>query len=92
MIVPVFVDDDVPPLVETGCTMPRVDDFLTVTAAAELLGVSPNTIRNWGRSGKIPERRHPLNHYRLYKREDLEAVLKQLDMVANRRAMRRKKG
>lgn len=71
--------------------MTRVDDFLTVTAAAELLGVSPNTIRNWGRSGKIPERRHPLNHYRLYRREDLEAVLKELDKVVNQHTRGRKK-
>ena len=41
--------------------------LIRVKEAAELLGVSPNTVRAWGASGKIPEYRHPVNNYRLYK-------------------------
>ena len=65
--------------------MLRLDDFLTVKEAAEFLGVSPNTVRNWGREGKIPERRHPINNYRLYRRQDLESLLKQLQKPSNRK-------
>ena len=55
------------------------EGFLRVKVAAELLGVSPNTVRTWGADGKIPEYRHPVNNYRLYKREDLEQVLQDLE-------------
>ena len=55
------------------------EGFLRVKDAAELLGVSPNTVRSWGAESKIPEYRHPVNNYRLYKREDLEQVLQELE-------------
>lgn len=54
--------------------MPRTDEFMQVTEAAEFLGVSPNTVRNWGREDKLPEYRHPVNNYRLYRRRDLERL------------------
>lgn len=47
-------------------TVPKLSEYLTVKEAAEYLGVSPNTLRNWGRDGKIAERCHPVNGYRLY--------------------------
>jgi len=37
--------------------------MLRVKEAAELLGVSPNTVRAWGAAGKIPEYGHPANGY-----------------------------
>ena len=48
--------------------MDRLNDFLTIGEAAMFLGVSPNTLRNWGREKKVSEFRHLLNNYRLYKR------------------------
>jgi excisionase family DNA binding protein len=56
--------------------MQNLQQYLTVTEAAEFLGVTANTLRNWGRESKIPEHRHPVNNYRLYKPADLEALLK----------------
>jgi PAS domain S-box-containing protein/excisionase family DNA binding protein len=59
-------------------TTPPVSDLptehLSVAEAAELLGVSPSTLRNWDRSGKLKPVRHPLNKYRIYSRAALEAV------------------
>ena len=49
--------------------------FLTVGEAASLLCVSPSTIRNWDRTGKLKARRHPINGYRLYARSDLSKVM-----------------
>lgn len=59
--------------------MANLKEFLTVKEAAELLGVAPNTIRNWDRDGKIPVYRHPLSRYRLFKRQDLDGVLEQIE-------------
>jgi DNA (cytosine-5)-methyltransferase 1 len=58
--------------------MQTTSDYLLVTEAAEFLGVSPNTIRNWGRDGKVTEYRHPVNNYRLFKRSELERIRKKL--------------
>ena len=41
-------------------------------AAAEYLGVCPNTPRNWDRENVIPVHRHPTNGYRLFLKSDLE--------------------
>jgi len=58
--------------------MAKLDEFLTVKQAAEFLGVAPNTLRNWDRDKKIPVYRHPISNYRLFKRDDLETVLRQI--------------
>ena len=56
--------------------MDNFHDFLFISAAAKYLGVSPSTLRNWGGySSKLPERRHPMNGYRLYAKEELDALL-----------------
>lgn len=57
--------------------MEKLEDYLRIKEAAEYLGVSPNTLRNWGRAQKIPEHRHPVNNYRLYKKVDLDRLLRQ---------------
>lgn len=55
--------------------MNRLNQFLQISAAAEYLGVSPNTLRNWENAGKIVAHRHPVNGYRLFKQEELDALL-----------------
>lgn len=59
--------------------MPNLQEYMTIKDAAEYLGVTPNTLRNWGVAGKITEYRHPINNYRLYKPTDLEHVLAQVE-------------
>ena len=59
--------------------MLQSEGYLRVKEAAALLGVAPNTVRAWGAEGKIPEYRHPVNNYRLYKRVELERVLRKLE-------------
>lgn len=68
--------------------MPKLNEYLTVAEAAEYLGVSPNTLRNWGRDGKIQERRHPVNGYRLYATEQLDALMKQVEKPPKQRKRR----
>ena len=62
--------------------MPKLDEFLRITEAAEYLGVCPNTLRNWGRAGKITEYRHPANNYRLFKQSELDRMLSEADVPA----------
>jgi excisionase family DNA binding protein len=50
-------------------------EYLTVGEAAQVLGVSPWTLRNWDKSGRLKPARHPKNGYRIYRHEDLQAVL-----------------
>lgn len=52
--------------------------FFTVKQASEFLGVTIMTLHRWDASGKLKPRRHPLNHYRLYLKSDLEKLLKQV--------------
>ena len=53
----------------------NLSDYLTVGEAAKFLGISPATLRNWDKAGKLLPYRHPLNNYRLYKKSDLETLL-----------------
>jgi DNA-binding transcriptional MerR regulator len=53
----------------------KLDGYLQIKAAAAMLGVSVNTLRNWERAGKLVPIRHPMNGYRLYRKDDLERVL-----------------
>lgn len=55
------------------------EKYLRVAEAAEYLGIAPNTLRAWGAAGKIPEYRHPLNNYRLYKPEHLERLFDEIE-------------
>jgi excisionase family DNA binding protein len=56
----------------------NLGDYLTVGEAATALGVSRSTLRNWDKEGKLKPYRHPLNGYRLYSRNELDALLKKV--------------
>ena len=71
--------------------MERLDGYLRIREAAAFLGVSPNTLRNWGREQKIAELRHPVNNYRLYRRSDLEKLLQQVGRPGRAAGKRRQK-
>ena len=57
----------------------NLSDYLTVGQAAENLGVSRSTLRNWDKAGKLRPFRHPVNGYRLYCREELEKMLQRIE-------------
>lgn len=59
--------------------------YLTVGEAADFLGVSAATLRNWDRLGKVHAARHPVNRYRLYRREQLEALLAAVERGADQK-------
>jgi excisionase family DNA binding protein len=48
---------------------------LTSEQVASILGVSKRTLKNWLRSGKIPEpKRNPRNNYRMWTLTDVEVI------------------
>jgi excisionase family DNA binding protein len=56
--------------------MMKLTDYVKTAEAAEILGVSQNTLRKWAAEGSIPVDRNPANGYRLFKRGDLGRFLK----------------
>lgn len=55
--------------------MNRLTDYVKTAEAAEILGVSQNTLRKWAAAGALPMHRNPANGYRLFRRHDLEKFL-----------------
>ena len=57
----------------------KLNEYVMVAEAAEILGVSQGTVRTWAEAGKIPMHKNPANGYRLFKRSELDAFLMQID-------------
>ncbi|KND47665.1 MAG: hypothetical protein AB201_01885 [Parcubacteria bacterium C7867-006] len=64
--------------------------FITIKQASKILGVSPLTLRNWDNNGKLKAHRHPMNNYRVYKIEDLETVIRDIEAGTGRRISTKK--
>lgn len=53
--------------------------YLTIKEVAEILGVTPLTLRNWDKKGKLKAYRNPINNYRVYKLEEIELFLRKIE-------------
>lgn len=53
--------------------------YLTVNEIARLFSVTPLTVRNWDKKGKLVAYRNPVNNYRMYKIEDVEVLMRQIE-------------
>jgi DNA (cytosine-5)-methyltransferase 1 len=49
-------------------------EYLSLSEASELIGKSKETLRRWDREGKLTAVREPMSNYRVYKREQVEAL------------------
>lgn len=58
--------------------------YFSIKEAAEILGVSPLTLRNWDKSGKFKAARHPMNNYRVYKLSALEDIINDIEGGTNK--------
>lgn len=56
----------------------KISDYLTSGKAAEFLGVTQATLRNWYKSGKIMGYVNPKSGFILYKKEDIEKALEEI--------------
>lgn len=59
--------------------------YITIKQASKILSVTPLTLRNWDKNGKLKAHRHPMNNYRVYKIEDLEKVIHEIETNAGLR-------
>lgn len=58
-----------------------MEKFFSIKEAAELLNVSPETLRRWDNSGKFTSTRHPINNYRVYSEERINTLLEELQLT-----------
>ncbi len=58
--------------------------YLSIKQAAAVIGVTPLTLRNWDRDGKLQPYRNPINNYRYYRVDQIEAFLRQMESSRDR--------
>jgi len=63
--------------------------YFSIKEAAEILGVTPLTLRNWDKSGKFSASRHPMNNYRVYKLSSLEKIIEDIENGSSKSNARR---
>ncbi len=54
-------------------------NYLTIKEVSRMLGVTPLTLRNWDKRGKLKACRNPINNYRLYKPDEVKLLLRKID-------------
>ena len=69
--------------------MEKLSEYVKIAEAALILGVSQNTLRAWAASGKVPVTRNPVNGYRLFRRSDLEQLLREISESFDKRRHRK---
>lgn len=60
---------------------------LTVSQAAEFLGVSPKTVRRWDNDGTLVAERDPVNNYRIYSETALAEFRRRRELFASDRSV-----
>jgi len=58
-----------------------MENYLNISQAAKILGVSTGTLRRWDKAGKFPSQRHPINNYRIYKEDQVKFVVKEMEQA-----------
>lgn len=53
-------------------------NYYSLSETAELLGKSKETLRRWDKEGKLSALREPISDYRIYKKEEIDLLLKPL--------------
>lgn len=61
--------------------LPNMATYISLGEAADYLGVSRNTLRNWDLSGKLIADRNPVNGYRRYDMDVLSQLKAEMDGV-----------
>ena len=54
--------------------------YYNIKQAAKILHVTPLTLRNWDKQGKLKPYRNPANNYRVYRADQLELFLRKMEL------------
>lgn len=57
-----------------------MDQYLTISQAAEKIGVNKETLRRWDKSGKFQSLRHPVNNYRVYPENQIISLVEDMQL------------
>ncbi len=71
--------------------MKKLSEYLTVGEAASYIGVACCTLRRWDAKGRLKARRHPVSGFRLYLKEELDAILAGASEAEETKPTRRRK-
>lgn len=63
--------------------------YLSIQEAANMLGVTALTLRNWDKKRILTAYRNPVNNYRVYRLDQLELFLRKIENSKNKRGGRR---
>ena len=63
--------------------MDNSTNLVTLKDASKILDVSPETLRNWDKAGKLKASRHPVNQYRLYDLDEIQ-LLNPVSMIEDK--------
>ena len=55
-----------------------IKEFVNIEEASKILNVSKMTLRRWDKAGKLKAYRHPINNWRLYKKSDIENLMRNI--------------
>ncbi len=58
----------------------NMENYIKVGEAAQLIGVSSETLRRWDKSGKFVSVRHPINNYRVYPEKDVLLFVEEIQL------------
>ena len=56
-----------------------MEKLITISQAAEKIGVSPETLRRWDKTGKFKSQRHPINNYRVYTSDQVSQFIQEIE-------------
>ena len=63
--------------------------YISIKDAAQMLGVTPLTLRNWDKKGILTAYRNPINNYRVYRLDQIELFQRRIENSKNKRGGRR---
>jgi len=55
-----------------------MEKYIKISEAAEIIGVSSETLRRWDKSGKFESVRHPINNYRVYPKSGVLSLVNEI--------------